>query len=71
MEIGGTAARMIFAIFTIAGILTAIFPDKAWYLEHGMWYKDSEPTDDALLFTRIGGAALTVLGIFMIIVISA
>lgn len=67
METFGT---IFFIIFIIAGILTAIFPEYAWYLRHGIWYKDSEPTEDALLFTRIGGAALSVLGVFIIIVIS-
>ena len=67
METFGT---IFLVIFILAGILSVIFPEYAWYLRHGIWYKDSEPTDDALLFTRIGGAALTVLGVFMIIVIS-
>lgn len=66
-----TFGMVFLVIFIIAGILTAIFPEYAWYLRHGIWYKDSEPTDDALLFTRIGGAALTLFGIFLIFIISA
>ena len=65
-----TFGTIFLVIFILAGILTIIFPEYAWYLRHGIWYKDSEPTDDALLFTRIGGAALTAIGLFMIFIIS-
>ena len=54
------------AVFILAGILTAIFPEYAWYLSRGMWYKDSEPTDLALIFTRIGGIIVAVIGTFII-----
>lgn len=54
------------AVFILAGILTAIFPEYAWYLSRGMWYKDSEPTDLALFFTRIGGIIVAVIGTFII-----
>ena len=67
METFGT---IFLVIFILAGILTIIFPDKAWYLEHGMWHNDSEPTDGALLFTRIGGIVLVVIGLFMLLIIS-
>lgn len=59
METFGT---IFLIIFVLAGILSAIFPEYAWYLERGMWYKDSEPTDGALLATRIGGIVFAVIG---------
>lgn len=55
------------AVFIIAGILTAIFPEYAWYLSRGIWYKDSEPTDFALIFTRIGGVIIAVIGAFIML----
>ena len=64
METFGT---VFFIIFILAGILSAIFPEYAWYLRHGIWYKDSEPSDDALFFTRLGSIALAVLGIFILL----
>ena len=65
METFGT---IFLIIFILAGILSAIFPEYAWYIRHGIWYKDSEPTDDALLFTRLGGIALAVFGGFIFLI---
>ena len=39
-------------------------PYSAWYLSWGWRYKDAEPSDAALAFTRIGGIACIVFGLF-------
>lgn len=55
------------AVFIILGILIAIFPEYAWYLSRGIWYKDSEPTDFALTFTRISGIIFALFVAFILI----
>lgn len=60
--------KIFLAIFVLLGILSAVFPDYAWYIQHGMWYKDSEPTDEALLAARIGGIVFAVIGGLMLLI---
>lgn len=50
----------ILAIFAILGVLQAIFPEYAWWFEHGM-PKDTEPSDAGILFTRIGGILFAII----------
>ena len=52
--------NVILAIATILSILQVIFPEQAWYIEKGIWFKNSEPGDLAVILTRIGGIVLTV-----------
>ena len=52
--------NVILAIATILSILQIIFPEQAWYIEKGIWFKNSEPGDLAVILTRIGGIVLTV-----------
>ena len=52
--------NVILAIATILSILQVIFPEQAWYIERGIWFKNSEPGDLAVILTRIGGIVLTV-----------
>lgn len=52
------------AVFALAGVLQVIFPEQAWRIEHGM-PKDAEPSDAGILFTRIGGVILAIIGIIM------
>lgn len=54
-------ATVILAILTVLSILQVIFPEQAWYIEKGIWFKNSEPGDLAIILTRIGGIVLTVL----------
>lgn len=39
-------------------------PYSAWYLSWGWRYKDAEPSDAALAFTRIGGITCIIFGLF-------
>ena len=52
-------------IFILAGIFNLVAPDAAWYLSRGWQYKDAEPSDAALVVTRIGGVAI-VIGIVLL-----
>lgn len=48
-------------LITLIGILNTIFPRFFWTLRDGWRYKDAEPSDMALLMSRLGGI-LTILG---------
>lgn len=56
--------KIILAVFALAGILQVIFPEEAWWIEHGM-PNDTEPSDAGILVTRIGGALLAIIGSVM------
>ena len=48
-----------FFLFLIAGLFNLIAPEASWYLGHGWRYKNAEPSDLALIVTRItGGIAI-------------
>ncbi len=60
-----TAIKFIFAlIFVAVGVLSIIFPEYAWYLAHGIWDKNAEPTDASGVIIRIGGVIIAAVGIF-------
>ena len=50
------------AAVILIGILQVIFPEDAWWIEHGM-PKNAEPSDAGILSTRIGGIVLAVIGV--------
>ena len=60
----GSIIKIILVIFTVMSVLQAVFPENAWWIEHGM-PKDAEPSDAGILVTRIGGIVLAVIGIIM------
>ena len=55
-------------ILLVVGIVSAVWPDKIWYLNWGWRYKDAEPSDMALTLNRIGGVIAAVIGLVLIIV---
>lgn len=60
--------KMIGAIILIAlGLTDILFPRILWYLGYGWRYKNAEPSDAALIFSRIGGFAVFVIGIVLLI----
>lgn len=50
------------------GLFEAVFPKAAWYLGYGWRYKDAEPSDAALLFGRVGGVIVIVIGFIMMFI---
>lgn len=50
------------SIVVLTGVLQVIFPEYAWWIEHGM-PKDVEPSDTGILFTRIGGIVFAIIGV--------
>lgn len=49
-------------IVVLIGVLQIIFPEYAWWIEHGM-PKNAEPSDAGILFTRIGGIVIAIIGV--------
>lgn len=57
---------LIFILIAV-GLFNALTPETAWYLSDGWRYKNAEPSDTALEFTRFGGIAAIVIGVLMIL----
>lgn len=52
------------SLFVLIGVFQVIFPEQAWWIEHGM-PKDTEPPDAGILVTRIGGIILAIIGVII------
>lgn len=52
------------ALVVLIGVLQVIFPEQAWWIEHGM-PKDAEPSDAGVLVTRMGGIILAIIGVII------
>ena len=52
--------KVLLAILTVLSILQVIFPEQAWYIEKGIWFKNSEPGDLAIILTRVAGIIMVV-----------
>ena len=51
-----------------AGIFNTAAPHAAWYLSHGWQYKDAEPSEAALFFTRSSGILAILIGLLLFFV---
>jgi len=57
----------VFAIACmILGFAMLLFPKMMWFLSFGWKYKNSEPSDAALIFERIGGIVAIILALIII-----
>ncbi|MCM3785053.1 hypothetical protein M3231_18945 [Neobacillus mesonae] len=54
-------------LFIIGGLIAALSPHTAWYLSIGWRFKDTEPSDLALVVERIAGIILAVIGFILIV----
>lgn len=52
-----------FWAFLIVGAAMLIFPRAFWFLSHGMFFRDSEPSDLALIFYRVLGVLSLILAV--------
>ena len=55
-------------LFVALGIWHVVSPYSVWYFRHGWRYKDAEPSDAALTWTRISGFICIVIGIYVMFV---
>ncbi|MDD2480917.1 MAG: DUF6199 family natural product biosynthesis protein [Lutispora sp.] len=53
-------------ILLFSGGLSAINPEVAWQWEIGWKVKDAEPSDAYLLYTRVVGIVLSIIGLILI-----
>lgn len=49
------------------GLFCFFAPATAWWLEHGWWVKNGEPTDFALAATKFGGVVAILIGLICLI----
>jgi hypothetical protein len=54
-------------VFILFGLLGAIFPQVAWYLEVGWKLRDAEPSELALIANRVGGILASIVGLFLLL----
>ncbi len=60
-------AKVLAGLILVAvGVFDVIAPRVSWYLGYGWRYKNAEPSDAALVFARIGGAIVIVIGIALL-----
>ena len=50
------------------GVFLTTAPYTAWYIRWGRWYRDAEPSDFALGFTRFSGVAMIVMGVIVLFI---
>lgn len=50
----GGARRLLLGV-PYCGAAMLVFPRVFWFLSHGMFFRDSEPSDLALIFYRVLG----------------
>jgi uncharacterized protein YjeT (DUF2065 family) len=53
-------------IFIILGLLNIIYPKASWYMRYGWQFKNAEPSDAALVMSRIGGVFAILIGLFIL-----
>jgi uncharacterized protein YjeT (DUF2065 family) len=53
-------------IFIILGLLNIIYPKVSWYMRYGWQFKNAEPSDAALVMSRIGGVFAILIGLFIL-----
>ncbi|WP_181347365.1 DUF6199 family natural product biosynthesis protein [Thalassobacillus sp. CUG 92003] len=54
-------------VMILFGLLGAIFPHAAWYLEIGWKLRDAEPSELALIVNRVGGILASIVGLFVLL----
>lgn len=54
-------------IFIAIGIVNIAFPKASWYMKYGWQFKNAEPTEAALIMSRIGGVLAVVIGLIILI----
>jgi len=64
----GNTGKILGALVLLGmGIFQLACPGAAWYLGYGWRYRNAEPSDAALVFGRIAGSIVVLLGVFMLL----
>lgn len=65
-----TSVKNIWFILILGaiGIGNVSSPKTGWYLRYGWKYKNAEPSDDAILFQRIGGIICLIIAVIYIFI---
>ena len=50
-------------IFILVGVINVAAPEIGWTFRYGWRFKDSEPSDAALIWGRVGGVVAIIVGI--------
>ena len=53
-------------LMIIIGLLNLCKPEEMWYLSTGWRFKDAEPSEDAILWQRVGGVIAIIVGVFLL-----
>ena len=64
----GTGNPLLGLLLIAIGAFHALAPGTAWYLSHGWRFKDAEPSEAALFFSRAGGIVAIFIGIIFFFV---
>ena len=64
-ETARTSDALPAIVCLLIGAFNIISPYGAWFLGYGWRYRDAEPSDLALLMTRIGGIVAVIIGIVL------
>ncbi|MBQ4110088.1 MAG: hypothetical protein IJC74_04320 [Clostridia bacterium] len=59
---------LLIFILIIIGLWNVISPYSSWYLSRGWHYKDAEPSEASLAFTRIGGVIVIIIAVIILFV---
>ena len=53
-------------ILIIIGLCSLCRPEEMWHLSEGWKFKEAEPSEEALLWCRVGGVIAIIVGIFVL-----
>ena len=60
--------KIIAGLILIAlSVVEIVFPQGLWYLRYGWHFKNAEPSEAALIFTRVGGVVGSILGVVLML----
>lgn len=61
----GRSHPFVGLLLIIIGLLNLCKPEEMWYMSTGWQFKDAEPSEDAILWCRVGGVIAIVIGFFV------